>query len=397
VHFFGSRVSRAVFAGAVALVLAACCSCGGSAAAGSSGGTAGPRFSLSEIRRGFSAMRTLKRLAAAGHGRIAVLLPEAANFATVDRPALAQSFRAAGLKASDFTVQLPQGSDQLHAAKAAIAGGARTLIVDARYSGDGTRIEAYAKAHGVPVIDYDWLTLGGARSYYVGFDSLKIGVLQGLGLVRCAALWGVKKPQVMIMSGSPDDYNVALYTRGYDTILKRYFAAGTWQDVSNPPGTWLALTSLTEFERQYQAHPNINAALIPNDENATPIIGFLEQHIKARTFPVTGLDATASGLQNILAGYQCGTVYKPVYLEAQAAAALALYLRARVRPPAGLVNWPITDPQTNRPVPSALLTPVWVTMANMRSVVMNDHVVPVAELCTPQFAADCAKAGIPAS
>jgi D-xylose transport system substrate-binding protein len=31
-----------------------------------------------------------------------------------------------------------------------------------------------------------------------------------------------------------------------------------------------------------------------------------------------------AGLQNILAGYQCGTVYKPVYLEAQGAAALAL-------------------------------------------------------------------------
>jgi uncharacterized protein YjbI with pentapeptide repeats len=38
--------------------------------------------------------------------------------------------------------------------------------------------------------------------------------------------------------------------------------------------------------------------------------------IKPRTFPITGLDASFSGLQNILADNQCGTVYKPIYLEA---------------------------------------------------------------------------------
>ena len=60
--------------------------------------------------------------------------------------------------------------------------------------------------------------------------------------------------------------------------------------------------------------------------------------IPPKTFPTTGQDASPSGLQNILKGYQCGTVYKPIYLEAQAAAALAL-VPARGRDPAGgLVN-----------------------------------------------------------
>ena len=79
--------------------------------------------------------------------------------------------------------------------------------------------------------------------------------------------------------------------------------------------------------------------LVPNDENAAPIIHYLQSlSVKPKTFPVTGQDATLVGLQNILAGYQCGTAYKPIYLEAQAAAALAMYLRAGEKPPAALAN-----------------------------------------------------------
>jgi D-xylose transport system substrate-binding protein len=88
-------------------------------------------------------------------------------------------------------------------------------------------------------------------------------------------------------------------------------------------------------------------------------------------------------------------VYKPVYLEAQAAAALAMYLRARVRPPASLVNWNITDPQSNASVATVLLTPEWVTAQNMRSTVIADRYVSRSSLCQGSYAPDCSAAGIP--
>ena len=67
--------------------------------------------------------------------------------------------------------------------------------------------------------------------------------------------------------------------------------------------------------------------------------------IPPKTFPTTGQDATLTGLQNVLYGYQCGTVYKPIYLEAQAAAA-ARPLPARGREAAGrLVNGSTMDTQ----------------------------------------------------
>jgi D-xylose transport system substrate-binding protein len=179
-------------------------------------------------------------------------------------------------------------------------------------------------------------------------------------------------------------------------VLAPYFANGTYKDVANPAGTWTPATALTEFQAAYTAHPNINAGLMPNDENGAPIIHYLQTRgIKPFTFPMTGQDATLTGLQNIISGYQCGTVYKPIYLEAQAAVALAMYLRAGITPPASLVNGTVKDIDENGyPVPSILETPEWVTPSNMASTVIADNFVPASQLCAGSYAADCAKYGI---
>ena len=84
----------------------------------------------------------------------------------------------------------------------------------------------------------------------------------------------------------------------------------------------------------------------------------------------------------MLSGYQCGTVYKPIYLEAQAAAALAMYVRAGQKPPAGLVNASTQDTKANVSVPSAYLVPIWVTPANMNDTIVKDNFVPPKQLCS---------------
>ena len=180
----------------------------------------------------------------------------------------------------------------------------------------------------------------------------------GQGLVSCVTDWGVKTPNVIVMKGAPTDNNATLFAQGYDGVLAPFFASGKYKNVSTPAGTWDPPTALSEFQQQYTAHKNINAALIPNDENGAPIIHYLQgQGVKAKTFPTTGQDATLTGLQNILTGYQCGTVYKPIYLEAQAAAALALYVRAGQTPPTSLVNGSTQDTTAKVEVPSVLLDP----------------------------------------
>jgi D-xylose transport system substrate-binding protein len=133
----------------------------------------------------------------------------------------------------------------------------------------------------------------------------------------------------------------------------------------------------------------------PNDDNANAVIAQLQSlKIPAKTFPTTGQDASISGLQNILKGYQCGTVYKPIYIEAQAAAAAAIYLRAGEKVPSSLVNATTKDTQTNTDVASIYLTPVWVTTANMAATVVKDGAVKVSDLCITAVASACTAAGI---
>jgi D-xylose transport system substrate-binding protein len=346
-------------------------------------------------------MTAIKSLAAKGHGKVAVILPDTVSstrYVEFDAPYLKKSFQLAGLPTSDTIIENALGSDatQFSDAQAAITNGATVLVVDPLDSGVGSRIESYAKSHGVPVIDYDRLTLGGTRKYYVSFNNTYVGTLLGNGLVSCITAWHVKSPaQVIVMRGDPTDNNATLFANGYLAVLTPKFSSGTYKDVANPAGTWTPATALTEFQAAYTAHPNANAGLMPNDENAAPIIHYLiTKGIKAMTFPMTGQDATLTGLQNVISGYQCGTVYKPIYLEAQAAAALAMYLRAGVTPPAALVNGFATDVNTHTKVPSILETPEWVTPDKVQSTVIKDGFVPASQLCSGSYAADCTKYGI---
>jgi D-xylose transport system substrate-binding protein len=357
-------------------------------------------ISAAGLTNTFSAMAALKPLVSEGKGSVTVILPDTVSstrYVEFDAPYLKEAFTQAGLPTSDFTVENALGSDatQFSMAQSAITKGASVLVVDPLDSGVGAHIESYAKSHGVDVIDYDRLTLGGTRAYYVSFNNVEVGTLMGKGLVSCVASWGVKNPQVAVMRGAPTDNNATLFAQGYDAVLAPLFASGKWKDVVNPAGTWTPDVALSEFQQAYTAHKNINAALIPNDENGAPIIHYLQgQGIKAKTFPTTGQDATLTGLDNVLSGYQCGTVYKPIFEEAQAAAALALFVRAGQTPPSTLVNGSVTDPTTKATVQSVLLTPEWVTTANMNATVIADKFVPASQLCAGTFAADCTAAGI---
>ena len=392
---------------ALCLAAAACSSSssssspsGGSSSSASSSSGATVSISVAQFTRDFSAMSVLKPLAAAGKGNVAVILPDtvtSARYVQFDAPYLTQALTAAGLSSSQFTVQNAQGSDatQLSDAQTAITKGATVLIMDPLDAGVGAQIETYAKAHGAAVIDYDRLTLGGSRQYYVSFNNVLVGTKIGQGFAACAAAWHVSKPNVLVMKGDPTDNNATLFAQGYLGVLNPFFTSGKYVKVGEPAGTWTPSVALSEFQQNFTAHKNINSVLVPNDANAAPIIHYLQtKGVKAKTFPVTGQDATTIGLQNILAGYQCGTAYKPIYLEAQAATALAMYLRAGQKPPAALVNGSTNDSKSNTPVPSVLLTPKWVTTANMASTVVADKFVTVAQLCVGQYTQLCKTAGI---
>ena len=400
-----------VFAIVAALAVAACGSSSKTTSTSSSSGAAStassssssssgssPNVTAASFTNDFSAMSQLTSLAKQGKGSIAAILPDTTSstrYVEFDEPDLKEAAAKAGVP---ITVQNAGGSDQtfITDAQSAITNGATVLLIDPEDSGTGVQVENYAKQHGVAVIDYDRLDTGGPTDDYVSFNNVRVGQLMGQGFETCATAWGVKKPNVIVMRGDPTDNNASLFYQGYFTdVLASKFKSGAYTLAANTAGTWTPSTAQTEFEQAFTAHPTANSALIPNDENGAPIITYLKSHgVKPMTFPTTGQDATLTGLQNILSGYQCGTVYKAVYKEAQAAVALALYLRAQQTPPAALLNGKTTDPTNKASVPSVLLTPVWVTTKNMDSTIVADKFVPTSQLCSGSYAADCKKYGI---
>lgn len=360
-----------------------------------------PQIDASKFTADFALMKQLTGLAAQGKGMVGVLLPDtttSTRYVQYDAPYLKQAFEAAGLSSSNFKIDNANGSASTMQtqAEADINAGASVLLVDPLDPGSGAAIESKAKAAGVKVIDYDRLVTGGpADRYYVSFDNVKVGSLIGAGEVACIAAWNVAKPNILIMNGDPSDNNAKLFAKGYHGVVDPKFADKTYVKVGEPAGTWTPSVAATTFEQQYTAHPNINAVITPNDDNANAVISVLKKNnIPAKKFPATGQDASLPGLQNILTGYQCGTVYKPIYLEAQAAAALALYLRAGQTPPATLANATTTDTVLKAEIKSVYTTPVWVTTDNMAATVVKDGAVKVSALCAGATASACTAAGI---
>ena len=187
-------------------------------------------------------------------------------------------------------------------------------------SGSGAAIAANAKSQGVKVIDYDRLTLDtDANDYYVSFDNEKVGELQGQGLVDCV---GDKQgAEIAVLNGSPTDNNATLFKNGYDSVIDKKFDSGDWTKIDDQSvPDWDNQKALTIFEQMLQANNNkVDGVLAANDGLGNAAISALKQR-KLPQVPVTGQDATLEGIQNIVNGDQCMTVYKAIKNEADAAA-----------------------------------------------------------------------------
>src|SRR3954464_5655308 len=247
-------------------------------------------------------------------GKIGVILPDtksSVRWETADRPALEAAFKAAGVK---YDIQNAEGdADKMtQIADSMMTSGVTVLAIVNLDSDSGAAIEEKAKAQGVKTIDYDRLTLGGSADYYVSFDNTKVGELQGQGLADCL---GDKAANIVYLNGSPTDNNATLFAAGAHEVLdanSNYTVVGE-QAVPD----WDNEQAVTIFEQLYtQAGGKVDGVLAANDGLGGSVISVLEENGLAGKVPVTGQDATVEGLQNVLAGTQCMTIYKSAKLEA---------------------------------------------------------------------------------
>ena len=257
-------------------------------------------------------------------------------------------------------------------------------------SGSGAAIAANAKSQDVKVIDYDRLTLDtDATDYYVSFDNEKVGELQGQGLVDC--LGDKPDAQVAVLNGSPTDNNATLFKNGYDSVINPKFDSGDWTEVDDQSvPDWDNQQALTIFEQMLQKADNkIDGVLAANDGLGNAAISAIKQR-KLPQIPVTGQDATLEGIQNIVNGDQCMTVYKAIEKEAQAAADLAIALANGKTPQADTV--PIDN--GTKEVPSVLLDPVPVTKDNIGEYIGNPDYPTKEDICAGKLAPKCEELGV---
>ena len=322
-------------------------------------------------------------------GKVAVLLPDSKSsvrWETVDRPFLKKAFDDAGVESE---IQNAEGdkSTQQQQAEQAITNGAKVLLLVNLDSGSGAAIAANAKSQGVKVIDYDRLTLKGDSDYYVSFDNEKVGQLQGEGLVNCL---GDKKAAVAVLNGSPTDNNATLFKKGYDGVINQKFDSGDWTKVDDQSvPDWDNQKALTIFEQMLQkANNKIDGVLAANDGLGNAAISAIKQR-KLDQIPVTGQDATLQGVQNIVAGDQCMTVYKAIKKEADAAAKIAIALAKGETPEvSGSINNGTKD------VPSQFEEPVAVTKDNIKDYLGEPDFPKKEEICAGKLASKCDELGL---
>lgn len=322
-------------------------------------------------------------------GKIGVILPDtksSVRWESADRPALEAAFKKAGV---DYSIQNAEGSADTMAtiADSMIADGVTVLAIVNLDSDSGAAIQEKAAKQGVKTIDYDRLTLGGSADVYISFDNVKVGELQGQGLQTC--LGADTKANIAFLNGSPTDNNATLFSQGAHSVLDKN--ANYTKVAEQAVPDWDNDQAVTIFEQMYTATDGkIDGVLAANDGLAGSVISILQKNGRAGEVPVTGQDATVEGLQNILAGTQCMTVYKSATEEAGALADAAIALVKGNEPD---TNGTTKDSEGNREVPSILLTPKSITKDTVKDVIADGGQTK-EDVCAGAFAAKCTAAGI---
>jgi D-xylose transport system substrate-binding protein len=317
-----------------------------------------------------------------------VLLPDtksSVRYELFDRPYLAKAFKAAGIS---YLINNAQGDQNKQRSQAdqCMTNGAKVILVDALNSGVGASIENAAAARNIKTVDYDRLVLNGKASYYVSFNNVNVGKLQGRGVVNGLKAKGMysKHPVVAELNGAPTDNNAKLFKQGYDSILRPLYKNGTFKkgpDQSVPD--WDNQKARTMFDQMLvRTNNKINAVAAANDGLAGAVVASLKAH-KLKPVPLSGQDATPQGVQNILSGWQTMTVYKSVKAEAAAAAKVVVAL---------IKNQPVkTNAKINngsRDVPSIFLKPVTITKSNYK-LLFRDGFLKRSQVCIGKYRKYC--------
>ena len=323
-------------------------------------------------------------------GSIAVLLPDSSSsmrWEADDRRFFEQAFESAGVNYTIFNAEGNARTQQTQAEQA-ITNGAKVLLLTNLDNGSAATIIAQAHEAGVRVIDYDRLTIEGpGADLHVSFDNVEVGRLMGVTLQPLIDDLPAEIPRVILLNGSSDDYIASLFAGGYKSIAEPKFKAGEWEKVDEATiFDWDPHQAYIIFEQMLTAaEGDVDAVFAANDPIASSVVTVLKNQ-GVNPILLSGQDATITGLQNLLSGWQTMTVYKPIKLEAEAAAEAAIRMLNGEDISTITANT-INNGQSN--IPFLKLTPIAVTRDNIADTVIADGFRTWDEICIGEFEQYC--------
>ena len=261
----------------------------------------------------------------------------------------------------DLRVQVTDNDavKQIAQCESLIAQGIKVLILAPHDGATAAVIIEKAARAGVKVISYDRLVVDSPLDYYyLSFDGVKVGELQGEFLTR-----KVPKGTYVVLAGSPTDNNAKLFRQGAMRYIQPLAERGDAKvimdqfvkDWSPAEAQKLCEQALTMAENK------IDAVLAPNDGTAGGCLQALAAQGLAGKVPITGQDADLAAAIRINQGTQSMTVFKDTRMLGRKAVEMAVDLaHGRAIDTHGRTIF-----NNKRQVPAVLLAPYVVTKQNL--------------------------------
>src|SRR5579862_5527534 len=320
--------------------------------------------------------------------QVCVLLPDtksSVRWVQFDAPDIAKALKAAGVTYS-INNALNDPEKQKAQAQACLAAGATVVIETALDNGSAASIEKLFTSKGGFAIDYDRQVVGGTASVYVAFDGVAVGAAQANGVIAGMKANGTygKTATVAELWGGQTDQNAFWFKSGNDKVLNPLFKSGALKKGPQQfVPDWDATNAATIFNQMLvKTNNNIQGVLAANDNIAGAVVADLKAK-GLKPVALSGQDATAQGIQYIIAGWQTGTVYKYVPNEANAAAAAAVALLKGQTPKTNSfrLNGKAKEP--------TLILPVqWITKANYKQLFTQGW-LKKSQVCIGSYAQYC--------
>lgn len=319
---------------------------------------------------------------------VAVLLPstdEAIRWEQNDRPNLEREIIKV-LPGTTIRYFNANGDADLQQEQADIAleKGSCILVLAPSDSEKAATIVKKAKAKGVPTIAYARLIQSDDLAFYVTFDSLTVGELQGQYIVDefekgAEGDYDLRSgDQLVMINGAKNDNNAVEVRKGAISKLQPLIDDGKLNLIHDKftPG-WNNNEAAQRVQELIQNHDNIKVIYAANDGMAKAIINILGER-KGKIL-VTGQDAEPGNIKNIVRGYQGMTVYKPSLDLAIKTAQVIKGLSQGTDIQVFANN--TTEIEKDGEIPSFLRRPIFVDKTNIKDTVVKDRLVSIEDIC----------------